>query len=51
MSVFTPKDASSAPLVPGLSDRSPGNPGSIVFKRSRIIRNGTVVWLYSGKHT
>ena len=49
MSASNRKDAIIGTLVPGLVDRSTGHP-EFVLERSRIIRNGTVVWLY-GKPT
>ena len=41
MSAVTPKEMSSRPVFP---DRSPAHPD---FVRSKIVRNGKVVWLYS----
>ena len=43
MSGFTAKIVSSRP---GSPDRSPALPDQ-VLRRSKIIRNGKVVWLYS----
>jgi hypothetical protein len=42
MPAFSPRDANSRPLVP---DKLPAHP-DFVLARSKVVRNGTVVWLW-----